>query len=151
MTRQRLFNAEFIILAQQGSIPVRITEVAIDVVNETVSSEAARDRLKAVASVTFDGCFAVHNLKIIQGKSGLHVAMPSIPLTDRCPQCSSKNPYRHRFCSNCGERLGEMRGWKDDQGRVRLYEDVAHPITQKFRGEIHDAVIEDYKLTLTER
>ena len=35
------------------------------------------DRLKAFASVTFDDCFVVHGLKVIEGNSGLFVAMPS--------------------------------------------------------------------------
>lgn len=35
------------------------------------------DRLKAFASVTFDNCFVVHGLKVIEGNNGLFVAMPS--------------------------------------------------------------------------
>lgn len=34
-------------------------------------------RLKAYVSVTFDDCFAVHNMKVIDGKNGIFVAMPS--------------------------------------------------------------------------
>lgn len=34
-------------------------------------------KLKAYVSVIFDDCFVVHNLKIIEGKNGLFVAMPS--------------------------------------------------------------------------
>ena len=34
-------------------------------------------KLKAVASVTFDECFVVHDIKIISGKDGLFIAMPS--------------------------------------------------------------------------
>jgi stage V sporulation protein G len=34
-------------------------------------------KLKAFASVTFDGCFVVKGLKIIEGKKGRFVAMPS--------------------------------------------------------------------------
>lgn len=37
----------------------------------------ADGKLKAYASVTFDDCFVVHNIKVIEGKSGLFVAMPS--------------------------------------------------------------------------
>ena len=33
--------------------------------------------MKAVASVTFDGQFAVHDIKIIEGDKGLFIAMPS--------------------------------------------------------------------------
>jgi stage V sporulation protein G len=35
------------------------------------------DKLKAFASVTFDDCFVVRGLKIIEGTKGLFVAMPS--------------------------------------------------------------------------
>ena len=34
-------------------------------------------KLKAVASITIDGCFAVHDIKIIEGNSGPFIAMPS--------------------------------------------------------------------------
>lgn len=35
------------------------------------------DKMKAVASVTFDGEFVVHDIKIIDGQNGLFIAMPS--------------------------------------------------------------------------
>lgn len=34
-------------------------------------------KLKAYVTVTFDNCFVVHNVKIIEGQSGLFIAMPS--------------------------------------------------------------------------
>lgn len=34
-------------------------------------------KLKAYVSVTFDASFVVHNLKVINGQSGIFVAMPS--------------------------------------------------------------------------
>ncbi len=34
-------------------------------------------KLKAYVTVTFDDCFVVHNVKIIDGKTGLFIAMPS--------------------------------------------------------------------------
>jgi stage V sporulation protein G len=34
-------------------------------------------KLKAYVSVTFDDSFVVHNLKVINGQSGIFVAMPS--------------------------------------------------------------------------
>ncbi|WCK57198.1 SpoVG family protein (plasmid) [Aneurinibacillus sp. Ricciae_BoGa-3] len=33
--------------------------------------------LKAYASVTFDGAFAVHGVRIIEGKNGVFVSMPN--------------------------------------------------------------------------
>lgn len=37
----------------------------------------AEDKLKAFASVVFDDCFVVSDIKIIQGEHGLFVSMPS--------------------------------------------------------------------------
>ncbi len=34
-------------------------------------------KLKAVASITVDNCFAIHDIKIIEGNSGPFIAMPS--------------------------------------------------------------------------
>ncbi|MBO7085889.1 MAG: septation regulator SpoVG [Bacilli bacterium] len=36
-----------------------------------------KNRLVAVASITFDACFVVHEIKIIQGDNGLFITMPS--------------------------------------------------------------------------
>ncbi len=46
-----------------------ITEVRI-----SLRSDA---KLKAFASITLDNCFVIRGLKIIQGSSGIFVAMPS--------------------------------------------------------------------------
>lgn len=34
-------------------------------------------KLRAYVTVTFDDCFVVHNIKVISGRSGLFIAMPS--------------------------------------------------------------------------
>ena len=39
-------------------------------------------KLKAYVTVTFDDCFVVHNVKIIEGTSGLFIAMPSRKAAD---------------------------------------------------------------------
>ena len=48
---------------------MEITEVKVFPVNE--------DKLKAYVTVIFDNCFVVRDLKIINGNTGLFVAMPS--------------------------------------------------------------------------
>ena len=53
--------------------------VITDVRIRQVTSES---RLRAVASITIDECFAVHELRIIEGKEGLFVAMPSRQVSD---------------------------------------------------------------------
>ena len=50
---------------------MKISEVRVRKVEKEDS------KLKAVASVTIDDCFVVHDIKIIQGESSLFIAMPS--------------------------------------------------------------------------
>jgi stage V sporulation protein G len=40
------------------------------------------NRLKAIAAVTLDDCFVIHELRVIEGDSGLFIAMPSRKLPD---------------------------------------------------------------------
>lgn len=49
---------------------MEITDIRI----RRVTSEG---KLKAYVTVTFDGCFVIHNVKIIEGKTGSFIAMPS--------------------------------------------------------------------------
>lgn len=37
----------------------------------------APGKMKAIVSVTFDDVFVVHDMKVIEGQSGLFIAMPS--------------------------------------------------------------------------
>ena len=39
-------------------------------------------KMKAVASVTFDNEFVVHDIKVIDGQNGLFIAMPSKRMND---------------------------------------------------------------------
>ncbi len=54
---------------------MNITEVKI-------SPVTGDEKLKAFATVTFDDCFLVRDLKIINGKKGYFVAMPSRKMKD---------------------------------------------------------------------
>jgi stage V sporulation protein G len=119
---------------------MEITEVRIKLMPDP------SDRLLAFCSLTFDDCFAIRDLKIIQGTRGAFVAMPSRKLTDRCPRCGGKNSLRSRFCSDCGIRLQEDRACRADDGRAKLYADIAHPIHSGCRDMIQRRVIEAYHL-----
>ena len=39
--------------------------------------EKENSRMKGIASVLIDDCFAVHDIRIIEGHNGLFIAMPS--------------------------------------------------------------------------
>ena len=49
---------------------MQITDVRLRKVN-------SENRMKAVASVTFDNEFVIHDIKVIDSQSGLFIAMPS--------------------------------------------------------------------------
>ena len=50
---------------------MKITDVRIRLVDKSDS------KLKAIASLTIEECFVIHDIKIIQGENGLFIAMPS--------------------------------------------------------------------------
>lgn len=50
---------------------MNISDVRVRIVKKEDS------KLKAVASVTFDDCFVVHDIKVIEGAEGYFIAMPS--------------------------------------------------------------------------
>jgi stage V sporulation protein G len=117
---------------------VEITEVRIKLM------EDPHDRLQAFCSITFDGCFVIRDLKIIQGAKGSFVAMHSRKLTDRCPRCFTKNHLRALHCNQCGAKLDEERATKDADGRAKLYADIAHPINSDCRELIQTRVLDAY-------
>ena len=119
---------------------MQITEVRIKLMDD--SSE----RLQAFCSITFDDCFVVRDLKIIEGASGPFVAMPSRKLTSHCPNCGCKNHLRAPYCNQCGSRLKDDRAIKDADGRAKLYADIAHPINSACREMIQNRVIEEFQL-----
>lgn len=53
----------------EGGAQMEVTEVRIRKVN-------SGNRMKAVAQVTFDNEFVVHEIKVIDGPNGLFMAMP---------------------------------------------------------------------------
>jgi stage V sporulation protein G len=117
---------------------VVITEVRIKLMEDN------NERLLAFCSITFDDMFVVRDLKIIEGTKGSFVAMPSRKLTDRCPQCGSKNHLRARYCNQCGHKLNEDRATRDADGRAKLHADIAHPINSACREVIQTAILKAY-------
>ncbi len=117
-----------------------ITEVRIKL------SDDPSERLRAYCSITLDHCFVIRDLKIIDGTNGPFVAMPSRKLAAHCPRCRTKNHLRALYCNQCGGKLPTDRIIKDDDGRAKLYADIAHPINQACREQIQDKVIAEFAL-----
>jgi stage V sporulation protein G len=118
---------------------VEITEVRVKLMEEP------GERLQAFCSITFDDAFVVRDLKIIEGTTGPFVAMPSRKLTAHCPQCGCKNHLRAGYCNQCGLRLKEPPTAKTEDGRAKLYADIAHPINSCCREMIQQRVIRAFE------
>ncbi|MBR6737627.1 MAG: septation regulator SpoVG [Clostridia bacterium] len=55
---------------------MKISDVRVRLVQKDDS------KMKAVASITIEDCFVVHDIKIIEGKEGYFIAMPSRKASD---------------------------------------------------------------------
>ena len=55
---------------------MNITDVRVRIVKKDDS------KLKGVASITFDDCFVIHDIKVIEGSEGYFIAMPSRKTAD---------------------------------------------------------------------
>ena len=123
---------------------MEITEVRVS------PAGSKEDKLKAFCSVTFDNCFVVRDIRVIDGSKGLFIAMPSRKLTVRCPVCNFKNVVRSNYCNQCGGSIDRSLSDQVEQGRTKLHADVAHPIMTSFREEIQDSVLDAYENFLDE-
>ena len=118
---------------------MEITDVRIKLVTDST------ERLRAFCTITFDGEFVVRDIKLVEGVNGMFVAMPSRKLSSSCPKCRHKNPLQSRYCSECGASLPSHKVPTDEGGRLKLYRDIAHPITTSFRQTLQDRVVEAYE------
>ena len=118
---------------------MNITEVRIKL------TEDAADRLRAFCSITFDHCFVIRDLKIIDGNHGPFVAMPSRKIMSQCQQCATKNHLRSKFCNQCGTRL-HLNPATAFESKSKLYADIAHPINAECREMIQKRVLKEFEL-----
>ncbi|MFH0764772.1 MAG: septation protein SpoVG family protein [Candidatus Omnitrophota bacterium] len=122
---------------------MEITEVKVFL------KEGQDKKLKAYATLTFDNCFVVRNVKVIEGNKGLFVAMPSRKIKDPCPKCGFRNSVRMKFCNQCGTALpqAEPRPIQpgEDMARLSEHKDIAHPITTECRDYIQKKVLDAYE------
>ena len=113
--------------------------------------EGQDKKLKAYATVTFDNCFVVRNIKVIEGNKGMFVAMPSRKVKDPCPKCHFRNNIRSKFCNQCGSSLPQSDPRpatqpSDDAARQSDHKDIAHPITAECRDYIQKKVLEAFDI-----
>lgn len=122
---------------------MEITEVRV------FPREGINNKLRAYATITIDNAFVVRNIKIIEGKTGLFIAMPSRKMKDPCPKCRHKNEVRSKFCNECGSKLPVKHAEPvtpeaQHDARQSEHKDIAHPITVECRVTIEKKVMEAY-------
>jgi stage V sporulation protein G len=117
---------------------MEITEVKISL------KEAGNKKLKAFATVTFDDDFVVRDIKIIEGRQGLFVAMPSAKVMENCPSCHKKNPIRSAYCGECGARLSAPELAEGPVERREEHRDICHPIRPEFRSYLQSKIVNAY-------
>ncbi len=75
---------------------MKISDVRVRIVKKDDS------KLKAVASVTIEDCFVVHDIKVIEGTEGYFIAMPSRKTND-----GEYKDIAHPICPDFRTRLQE--------------------------------------------
>ena len=121
---------------------MEITEVRIFL------KDSPDKKLKAYATVTFDNTFVVRNIKVIEGSSGVFIAMPSRKIKQPCQKCNFKHEARSKYCNQCGAQLSFVSRTQGQEGQINSqleHKDIAHPITQPFREYLQKRVLEAYE------
>jgi stage V sporulation protein G len=87
---------------------VKITEIRIRDVEDKL-------KLKAYATVTFDGEFVIHNIKIIENENGIFVTMPSRKTRD-----GEYKDIAHPICANFRSYLQDeiVLRYNEEKGRL---------------------------------
>ena len=109
-------------------------------------------KLKAYVTIIFEDSFVVRDLKVIDGRKGLFVAMPSQQVKETCPNCRHRNAIRSKFCNQCGKPLeSQSIAKREGADRIDEHRDIAHPITAEARNYLQKKVLEAYEAEKAER
>ncbi len=95
---------------------INITEVKVK------PEEHENSHMKGRAYVKIDDALVIHNIRIIEGKKGLFIAMPS----------TSREVV------------------KEEGEEVVLHIDIVHPINQETRTALEKAILDEYQRALNE-
>ncbi len=74
----------------------------MDITDIRIRRVTSEGKLKAYVTVTFDDCFVIHNVKIIEGKTGVFIAMPS-----RKTKTGEYKDIAHPICPDFRTKLQE--------------------------------------------
>lgn len=92
----------------------------MEITDIRVRRVASVGKPKAYVTVTFDDCFVVHNIKIIEGKTGVFIAMPSRK-TRAGEYKDVAHPINPEFRAELQRRILEVY----ESGEADVHEDVS--------------------------
>ena len=101
---------------------MQITDIRI----RRVTSEG---KLKAYVTVTFDDCFVVHNVKIIEGKTGVFIAMPSRK-TKTGEYKDVAHPIHSEFRTELQDRILDAYRNLEDEEEGAEYGSASEPVPE---------------------
>lgn len=83
----------------------------MDITDLRIRRVSGEGKLKAYVTVTFDDCFVIHNVKVIEGKTGMFIAMPS-----RKTKAGDYKDIAHPICPDFRARLQDaiVHGYEND-------------------------------------
>ena len=90
----------------------------MEITDIRVRKVSGEGKLKAYVTVTFDQCFVIHNIKVIEGKTSLFIAMPS-----RKTKAGDYKDIAHPICPDFRARLQDAIVNSYEKGDVQ--EDIA--------------------------
>jgi stage V sporulation protein G len=112
----------------------------VNITNVEIILPKSTEKLLAYVTITVDDMFVVKDIRIINGKDRLVVAMPDKQRSTPCEHCSYRIRQWDKFCPRCGKPLAF---------RTIEFVDVCHPINNDCRVEIDRVVLEKYQCVLT--
>lgn len=123
---------------------MRLTDVRIMLAEKPAIPSAAPIVLCFVEA-TFDEIFLVRDLKLVQSRDRIFVAMPSRPTTIKCLNCSQRIQLRSGKCNKCGTIL-EM------PKEARFYSDIVYFLDDEKGSEawhiFNNRVVQEYQRVL---
>jgi stage V sporulation protein G len=103
-----------------------------------IKKHEGESRLKGIASITFDNCFVVHNIKIIEGDRGIFIAMPSQKNPKVAFSRSNSETNQENSKENYSDNTNSIKNFP------RKYLDIAHPINSDTRKMIEEEITKTF-------
>ena len=101
--------------------------------------------LLAFASSTLDDMFVIHDLKVIQGKERIFVAMPDRKIVEGCLDCGCLNFLEAHVCHHCRRVLIVDPPDPEVHARIKVHTDIVHPLTSDCRALIENPVLDAFR------